>query len=84
MARLTMHTDDLGMVTVVVLNRDTYFSTAHLNHSVSQHELPRIVTAVWPRDDVHGGWAQVPLGSAGGSNRPASNLVPNVNFSDRV
>jgi hypothetical protein len=52
-------------VPVVVLNRDTYFSTAHLNHSVSQHELPRLVIAVWPGDDVQCGWVQVPLGSAG-------------------
>jgi hypothetical protein len=60
------------------------FPTAHLNHSVSQHELPRLVNAVWPSDDVQGGWVQVPLGSAGGSNRPASNLVPNARISDQV
>jgi hypothetical protein len=37
---------------VVVLNRDTYFSTARLDHSVSQDKLPRLAIAVWPRDDV--------------------------------
>jgi hypothetical protein len=71
-------------VPVVVLNRDTYFSSAHLNHRVSQDELPRLVIAVWPRDDVQGGWLQVPLGSAGGSHRPSSILVQNANISDQV
>jgi hypothetical protein len=62
---------------VAVLNRDTYFSTPHLNHSVSQPELPRLVIAVWPHD-VQRGWITVTLGSAGGSTRPASNLVQNA------
>jgi hypothetical protein len=30
----------------VVENRDTYLLTVHLNHSVSQPELPRLVIAV--------------------------------------
>jgi hypothetical protein len=68
----------------VVVNRDTYLLTVHFNHSVSQPELPRLVIVVWPRDDVQGGWLQVPLGSAGGSHRPSSNLVQNANILDQV
>jgi hypothetical protein len=72
------------LLPVVVLSRDTYLSTEHLDHSVSQDELPRLVIAVWPRDDVQVGWLQVPSGSAGGSHRPSSNLVQNANISDQA
>jgi hypothetical protein len=81
----TQQSVSVGLVLpVVVLSRDTYFSTAHLNHSVLQPELPRLVIAVWLHDDVQGDWLQVPLGSAGGSNGPASNLAQNANISDQV
>jgi hypothetical protein len=33
-------------------SQDTFFSTAHLNHSVSQPELPQLVVTVWSHDDV--------------------------------